>query len=134
MKRYSLLFKLAIALAVKNGLTGFYFIPLRIKGNTWDLRYVANQKIGIAELVFTHSEKSRLQRRLVLDSTGTFMPKDVGSIARKRTTRSPQFPSDATFLQEAEKGLIALAACSPENKACRKLSRQGLIGNMALCA
>ena len=131
MKRYSLLFKLAIALAVKNGLTGFYFIPLRIKGSTWDLRYAAH-KTGIAELVFTHSEKPRLQRHLVLDSVGTFMPKTVDS--RKRTTRSTQFPSDATFLQEAEKGLIALAACSPENKACRKLSRQGLIEDMALCA
>ena len=131
MKRYSLLFKLVIALAVKNGLTGFYFIPLRIKGSTWDLRYAA-QKTGIAELVFTHSEKPRLQRHLVLDCAGTFMPKAVDS--RKRTTRSAQFPSDATFLQEAEKGLIALAACSPENKACRKLRKQGLIEDMALCA
>ena len=134
MKRYSLLFKLAIALSVKNGLTGFYFIPLKIKGSTWDLRYTANRKTGIAELVFTHSEKPRLQRHLVLDSAGTFMPKAVGSMTRKRTTCSAQFPSDAAFLQEAEKGLIALAACSPENKACRKLSRQGLIEGMALCA
>lgn len=135
MKRYPLLYKLAVALGVKNGLTGFYFIPLRINGTTWDFRYSVDRKEGVVELRFSNAERPSIERRLSLSANGEFLHGSSRQTTSSKRPGSSRIPADELFAAQAEKDLVSLAMCSPENKACRKLRKRGMLPeDRALCA
>lgn len=128
MKKFPLLFELAIALKVKDGLNGFYFIPLKFKGKEWDFRYVVERKSATVELQFCRFESTRPAVTLVIDSSGDLV--SCVSTVRLSSSKSTALTAEevSCFLLNAQKGLAALALCSPENKACTKLYKRGLIG------